>query len=361
MTTTKKTTVKGLFVTFLTSIAILFTSCQGVIFYEINKEVELNSAQIEGDVNSLVRFGDQLITQNGYVWYKDSSSSTNGEWTKVSASTIDDSKPSIIKVAADSSYIYAFGITYDEDTESGSDTEGENIISSRIIYCATSADGEWTAIDTSSIGDDYYPECLFCTNAEDESGRYAYVRMSDGNTYQLDGTSAPTVLTDGTNGLDIDAVTSAVYFNSEVWFSNYPLAANDTYMYWTAGSDTVYYGTDTTSATGYKDVSCDDILSMAVTSDYLLLGTESGIEHVAIDSDGAITSTTSDFDTNADSVLSSYYYVPLVFSLDSSLSEEANTLYGSTVYYGSASASASYYDNICLWAYYPSRGNWNCE
>ncbi len=351
-----------IYIIFAAVCALLFTSCFDPIFYDINQEVELNSSQIDGDVNSIARFGDYLITQNGYPWYKSASSTTNGEWHKMAS--IPDGG-TVWKIATDADYIYAISKTYEEDTDSSSDYEGELIQKSMHIYCMDTVDGEWEEVDVSSLGD--YPVVLFGADSTTEANRHAYFRMYSssssltGKVYELNGTSTPTEVTASTTGLTTSTVAAACY-NGTVYFSDYPaITADDTYLYWANTSDTIYYGTSLT-ATGSKDVDCADILSIAVTGDTLLLGTKSGAYHVSKNTDGSITSeASSSFDTNARSILSSYYYIWVVFSLDPMANEEDGTLYASTTYKGSASASATYWDNQCLWAYYAGRGNWNCE
>ena len=70
-----------------------------------------------------------------------------------------------------------------------------------------------------------------------------------------------------------------------------------------------------------------------------------------------------DFTTNADIQLSSSYLILTLLNTDPSKSELKSTLYASLGFAGSGSSTtaAVNYNNIGLWAYYPSRGNWNCE
>ena len=353
----------NIFIFSIFSSALFLAGCRDPIFYDINQEVELNSSQIDGDVNSIARFGDYLITQNGYVWYKSASSTTNGEWHKMAS--IPDGG-TVWKIATNADYIYAISKTYEEDTDSSSDYEGELVMNSSHVYRANSIDDSWELVDTSYLGSGYYAVTIFCTDdATNSDNRHAFVRMSNGSVHELTSSvtalSASTVYIDSTGTMTTSSVAAAC-LNGTVYFSDYPAIASDgTTLYWAKTSDTIYYGTSMT-ATGSKDVDCSDILSIAITSDKLFLGTKSGAYHVSRNSDGSITSeASSSFDTNARSVLSSYYYIWLVFALDPTTSETANTLYASTVYKGSAGASASYWKNQCLWSYYPSRGNWNCE
>ena len=348
------------------SALFFLTSCQDTIFYDINQEVELNSSQIDGDVNSIARFGEYLITQNGYPWYKSASSTTNGEWHKMAS--IPDGG-TVWKIATDAKYIYAISKTYEEDTDSSSDYEGELVMKSSKIYYTDSVEGDWEEVTISGT-----PYNLFCTDSTTASERKAYSRVYDSSSssyvvYKLDGASATAEATGtATSGTYLytsptTTTVAAACLNGTVYFSeSSAVVSNGKMIYWTNKDDTIYYGTSET-ATGSKDVDCADILSIAVTGDTLLLGTKSGAYHVSKNSDdGSITSeASSSFNTNARSILSSYYYIWVVFSLDPTANEEDGTLYASTTYKGSASASATYWDNQCLWAYYAGRGNWNCE
>ena len=107
----------------------------------------------------------------------------------------------------------------------------------------------------------------------------------------------------------------------------------------------------------------DSILSMCVTNDSIILGTyEEGAYRVKTDS-GKPETSTSDFTTNAASVMYNPYIVRMLFCTDPSLGETAD---GSALYsalqfrYTESSASASY-KNVGLWSYYKARGNWNKE
>lgn len=107
----------------------------------------------------------------------------------------------------------------------------------------------------------------------------------------------------------------------------------------------------------------DSILSMCVTNDSIILGTyEKGAYRVKTDS-GKPETSTSDFTTNADSVMYNPYIVRMLFCTDPSLGEtdDGSALYSALQFrYTESSASASY-KNVGLWSYYKARGNWNKE
>ncbi|MCI6984345.1 MAG: hypothetical protein MR917_09110, partial [Treponema porcinum] len=106
-----------------------------------------------------------------------------------------------------------------------------------------------------------------------------------------------------------------------------------------------------------------DILSMCVTNDSIILGTyEEGAYRVKTDS-GKPETSTSDFTTNADSVMYNPYIVRMLFCTDPSLGEtdDGSALYSAIQFrYTESSASASY-KNVGVWSYYKARGNWNKE
>ncbi|MBQ7157901.1 MAG: hypothetical protein IJS09_00540, partial [Treponema sp.] len=60
---------------FLALTACMFMSCNDVIFSTILDEVKLESAQVSGDINSIVRYTcddkEYLYLDNGNVWRKD--------------------------------------------------------------------------------------------------------------------------------------------------------------------------------------------------------------------------------------------------------------------------------------------------
>ena len=112
----------------------------------------------------------------------------------------------------------------------------------------------------------------------------------------------------------------------------------------------------------------DSILSMCVTNDSIILGTYKKGAYRVKTTNGKPETSTSEFTTNAASVMYEPYIVRMLFCTDPSLGETAD---GSALYsaiqfqYTESSASASY-KNVGLWSYYNSeenghRNNWNKE
>lgn len=177
--------------------------------------------------------------------------------------------------------------------------------------------------------------------------------------------------------------TSVVYANNTVYFLDYLASStNETknedadYIYFGNGKTLYWVKTESVSsvtaldaATVGKSTGCaDSILSMCVTNDSIILGTyEEGAYRVKTDS-GKPETSTSDFTTNADSVMYNPYIVRMLFCTDPSLGEtdDGSALYSAIQFrYTESSASASY-KNVGLWSYYNSeenghRNNWNKE
>ena len=329
------------------------------------------------------------------------------------------------KLASDSNYVYLLGATPEYDESSS-----RNILKNFKLYCYSKANG-WKSVEQintilkqyeSTLDDDKYMMDssiqLFCTNAPQNEHRKAYIRigggspyyswMSDKQTYGSDFTVKDGVMNCGIielNGTDTDIAnvvplgdgkigtlektgagkdtTSAVYANNTVYFLDYLASStNETknkeadYIYLGNGKTLYWFETASVSSVKALDAEpvgkstgcADDILSMCVTNDSIILGTyEEGAYRVKIDS-GKPETSTSDFTTNAASVMYNPYIVRMLFCTDPSLGETAD---GSALYsalqfrYTESSASASY-KNVGLWSYYNSkenghRDNWNKE
>ena len=329
------------------------------------------------------------------------------------------------KLASDSNYVYLLGATPEYDESSS-----RNILKNFKLYCYSKENG-WKSVDAvntilkkyeSTLAEDKYMMDssiqLFCTNTPQNAHRKAYIRigggspyyswMSDKQTYGSDFTVKDGVMNCGIielNGTDTDIAnvvplgdgkigtlektgagkdtTSAVYANNTVYFLDYLASStNETknkeadYIYLGNGKTLYWFETASVSSVTALDAEpvgkstgcAADILSMCVTNDSIILGTyEEGAYHVKTDS-GKPKIETSDFTTNAPSVMYNPYIVRMLFCTDPSLGETAD---GSALYsalqfrYTESSASASY-KNVGLWSYYNSkenghRNNWNKE
>lgn len=373
----KKTFFKNIkFPAFLLSLLPLFFSCHGVIFDTIRDEVKLADAVISGDIQDIIRYKDDIYVSTGKISHRSVSltKDINGKTEKecqdakeVFVAAADQkselksfSSPSgyIYSLAADSNNLYALSVIIEEDDD------GYNVPTKRILWCYTATEegkeGSWKEIWSKSYdGSKDDKAFLFCTNTLKESNRHAYFRYQS-KIYELTGEEL------GDTGMTSD-INSCTVLGSTVHFSSaYAMTSNETskdestYIYRSSG-DTVYYSTDGESWTSV-DLNCDTILSLAITQDYLLAGTASGIVHTPLkaDSNGknAIpSSSNADFDTNADSTLSSYYEVPALLVLDPLQKEISATIFATCL---TSSTSASL-NNVGLWSYFASEGEWNRE
>ena len=372
--------------------------------------------QISDDTDNLTK------NQNHDKWTKDSSAPEG-----ISYSYFDQefSGTYSCKLASDSNYVYLLGATPEYDESSS-----RNILKNFKLYCYSKANG-WKSVDAvntilkkyeSTLAEDKYMMDssiqLFCTNTPQNAHRKAYIRigggspyyswMSDKQTYGSDFTVKDGVMNCGIielNGTDTDIAnvvplgdgkigtlektgagkdtTSAVYANNTVYFLDYLASStNETknkeadYIY--LGNGKTLYWFETASVSSVTDLDAEpvgkstgcaaDILSMCVTNDSIILGTyEEGAYRVKTDS-GKPETSTSDFTTNADSVMYNPYIVRMLFCTDPSLGEtdDGSALYSAIQFrYTESSASASY-KNVGLWSYYNSeenghRNNWNKE
>ena len=121
---------------------------------------------------------------------------------------------------------------------------------------------------------------------------------------------------------------------------------------------------------GETTTSCGEIISsLAVTKDSILIGR--GDYSVATSNAGGIVKAKltngvpaqelASFGTNASIQLSYSYQILTLLAVDPEKEEEENTIYSSITFKGTGSSAGTSFDNIGLWAFYPDRGNWNCE
>ncbi len=121
---------------------------------------------------------------------------------------------------------------------------------------------------------------------------------------------------------------------------------------------------------GETTTSCGEIISsLAVTKDSILIGR--GDYSVATSNAGGIVKAKltngvpaqelASFGTNASIQLSYSYQILTLLTVDPEQTEEENIIYSSITFKGTGSSAGTSFDNIGLWAYYPDRGNWNCE
>lgn len=131
-------------------------------------------------------------------------------------------------------------------------------------------------------------------------------------------------------------------------------------------------------AAGYLEpVSDSNVISIAVTSDILLLGTGSnrsndsnasdgsGAVRIEIDQSTGKPVKTGSFTTNVGTVMRDPYIVRALLAVDPSKKETQTSIYSSMDYIYTATSAGTNSTNRGLWAYYPnadgSNGKWNRE
>ena len=385
-----------------------FYSCYADLYGMINQEVPLETNGISGNVTSFTRAGNYIWVSNGNIYYKTNTPSSeyyaqtgsyNGQWQKAAVPVLSNSEDYIVKstahfISADRSNLYTLIYVWYENTD------GENDIESRHLYttaissltdASSISESDWTEIDISSIAgsNEKAVVSLFDNQAVADENRLAYARIYDSSSssykvYKLNGSTALSSSDEISENGAGSATCSAIYFpkDGNTYFSSYyALNANNTYIYYsksTTSSNNASLGTALYYANGYSgtDFTLDGesaqevalggggILSIGVTSNYLLLGTSVGLRHTAL-TNGIPDSSLADFSSgnNAKSVISEYVFK--VFILDPTKQEdttvEANGTdeYCASVIYGSISSSSDSFDETGLYSYYPGRGTWN--
>lgn len=127
------------------------------------------------------------------------------------------------------------------------------------------------------------------------------------------------------------------------------------------------------AVSGYLNVSDSNVISIAVTSDSLLLGTGSnrsynssasngsGVVRIEIDQSTGKPTETGSFTTKADNVMRSPYIVRALLAVDPSKKETETSIYSSMDYIYTATSAGTNSTNRGLWAYYPEKREWNRE
>jgi hypothetical protein len=373
----------AVFTSLLLSAPLFLTGCQDVIYSKIMNEVTLDDATISGTVNAIVRFGSNIFIENGNVYYKSASSTTHDSWNSFMTGLTPVSYDYygrayngtyIIKLAADENYLYALGVTYEED-----ESEGENVASAEYLYYYNGS--TWVQGPSVTSG----AATIFCTNTPNPSFRKAYIRTGDG-VFLLDGAALPSITSvssltqqSSTYGAGTSTCSAiyrysdgAVYFRDE-WatgsnaISTTAAGATTTdgttpLYYYYANGDVLYYSKDPSAFSSNYDLGITSIYSMAVTSDSIILGTAGSGLYKVTNTSGVPGSSIVDFSTNADSALGSPYRILTLLAVDPSATETgAPAIYASADFSGTSSSSTGDYDDIGLWSYYTSRGNWNRE
>lgn len=402
----KKSFVKGLC---LSVLCLIFAGCSSPVFYNIRKEVSLQDATVYGDINSLVRWEQDgknyFVCQSGSaVYYKEEGVERTGSssvWKERKNKTFSSVKYSyesgdykgeyILKCAADSSYVYILTAVIKMDTDNGESNPSEY----KIYYTDDITSDSWTLCDfftgentlNSFISYGRYEAAptIFCTNSIEKAGRHAYLRNNEKvekpkekntqkcNYYELGGatpavTTAPDTKADGTDGF----AKSCIWFDGNVlFFSSNASVTNETKN---SAADKYYFGKDkelcyfdgTAAKTAFKGTGT--ISAIAVSGNSLLFGqndlvasTVTGGLHKLDLTDGVPSDKTAQFSTNASAAFTSSYQVLTLLAEDPEKEETDNIIYTSITFRSAGTNISVSFENVGLWAYYPSRQNWNRE
>ncbi len=366
--------------------SLFMSSCDGVIFSDIRKEVELADAEISGDIQNIVRYTyegeEHIFVSNGEIKHR-SVNDTVANY-KIDWNTFPNPTGFIYALAADNSNLYAASVVIDEDDD------GYNVGKTRALYCYNGSSWEeiWTESYSSST-----TARLFCTNTPKSANREAYFRygtsvwklnsdtyLTDKNAITIDSSAVDNSTSPTTGVNSCTKLGSDTYFSTaEAMTSNETKDDASTLIYRCSG-DNIYYkgsittttesdGTSTTTSTVYDwtpvDLDCGTIQSIAVTTNYIIVGTSEGIAHqtwataeIGGPATGGIpNSGNTSFSTNATSTLSSYYTIPALLVVNPSEGEYSATIFASSI---TSSTSASL-KNVGLWSYFATTGEWNRE
>lgn len=348
--------------------------CKAPVFYEIMRDVAPEEATVNGVITSITRYEsdteEKLVTfsSDGLIW-KDADGTAHGQWSCFPDSNQLSGK--IIKTAADKSNLYVVTITFHEDVE-----KGLNLPDAATLWCYNN--GKWYEVKTPKLNPGNFN--IFCTNDVNNDNRSAYLRIGD-KVYKLNGKTF-----NESNPIEGN-YNSVVYFSETAkdsstenkhlktvdkfyFFTSTASVADNTKkkIYWGEGTS-LYYCDNNTEPTKSLDAGTD-ISCLAVTSDSILIGrgdfsnsliSKGGIAKTSLDSDGKPGNSLESFSTNATSQLASVYQIYTLLVADPTKKELNASIYASMGFKGSGSSTSVSYDNIGLWSYYPTRGNWNRE
>ena len=411
--------MKRSLIIFTTIISLICTSCFQPTFYNVSQDVPPEKANVIGLINSLVRYkvGSTeylVVAANEGIRYKKANIDYHTTWNtysnlpfKLHSFDYKDSKHNgqqIIKILADKDYLYIVSTSYKTDDDLSLSIPDVVSVYAKAITAngdLWSTEGSWELIASGSdyfrfsIYEDYVYSDFnsFCTNSVKPENRKAYLRCGNAESYsdnkevkyyELNGTSAPSVFTpksfESENSLSTKTknINSTVMFNGNpIFFNTVASTTNETFekdaTYFYFGNNlALMYSHGGTPATAISN--CGTPIScLAVCSDAILIGrgdysdtieyTTGGITKTSLNKEGVPGNTLLDFTTNADIQLSISYLILTLLNVDPSKSELESIWYSSLGFAGSGSSSTASvnYNNIGLWSYYPSRGNWNCE
>lgn len=281
-----------------------FFGCKNglTMFEQIDQETKLEDAVITGVVNSVVKFNSKLYASDGNLYAKDET--VRRDWSKIGSPA-----GTIIKLAADSTSLYALN----KDKE---------------LYFLGQHSSAWQPVPTSTVGT---VETIFC-----DGGETAYLKAGDGQFYKLSAATKPS---------PEGSITSAVMVKTKA--DNTYTARGGT----VTGTSSVPDSPSLGSVSGLGEVYS---LTHSQVDTALYAGTSKGLKKLPLDENGKLTGGVKDPPGNWGATIKEYEaFAVLATGTDSSNS----ALYSSTIATGSAGAKVN-----GLWGYYYSRrDNWNRE
>ncbi len=311
---------------------IFFASCsQEPIFYDISREIKLEEPNVLGNVNSIVKLKDHLYTQNGNIYKK--GLKEQRAWNEIS------NPGRTVALASDANHLYALVAGQVDD-------DGE--VHSYQLYVLIDGLGSWKTVAGASSSSIVLFDNGVVGDSTTTSGRRAYIRIAE-EVKQLSGDTLGATTT--ANGAGKETVAAAALGGTD-YFSNTRSFCSD-------GINTLYSIRDDKVSTSPSnlddswtdsDVSISDATIMVYALDKLYVGTSIGIEQVQLKAEGDVPDTKSNLPSNAEATTGELIITTLAFfqSVDDN-----------TIYAGAIEQLGTKYN--ALWAYYPSRGNWNFE
>lgn len=399
------------------ALVISLTGCFNPAFYNIMQDVPPEEATIFGIVRSVSRYtvGSEeylVINANDGIQYKKADDNSHGTWKKAdipfsllkydyAAKNPDGTSgvftgEQILKVLADSDYLYVVTTTYRNNSVAGrSDPDEVKIWTSKVTDWNSIS---WTQIalpdresgvegDTDTRIFQYYEQNdyltsrfnVFSTNAVEKAHRAVYVRSGSAKStiyYSLsNGSISKTSISSVVGGSADKPVNGVAYLNGYKFFESSAVCTNEasgtpaTIVYFGKPGDSKLYTYDGSTVT--TCLNCGDELScIAVSKDSLIIGrahyssltaTSGGAVRVLLNNEGVPAKSLSSFNTNASSQLSSAYLIFTLLCVNPSQDEADATFYSSIGFRGTGASTSVTYENVGLWSYYPERGNWNRE
>ncbi|MBQ7753271.1 MAG: hypothetical protein IJR80_06410 [Treponema sp.] len=417
-----------------------FAGCDNPACYGVSNDVVSEDATVSGNIAQITRYtasGTEFLIVNADdgMRYKRADNRSHGSWKTYgglpfSLHSYDyygekHNGEQIIKIVADSEYLYILSTTYKNDNDEG--TVAPDVVRLR---CAkiTSNDGqnldgtEWKTLNESKSGDvsavfkiykysstGYYYSAfsLLSTNSLNPAHRKVFVRSGKYGAVNTDNSTikTPVYYDVSSSGLTKTSITKAwngtstvsdltknnvygvAWFNNAYTFFTQPAVATNecytNYTYTALASNTTYQE-PTVCYFGYNSSLCylksdgttgsiganRTITALAVCADSILIGMGTWDASTGYNTYGGITKSdlkdgvpqgTSSFKTNAESQITSGYHVYALLNANPAEAELASALYAAIGFAGSGSSTGVAYSSIGLWSYYPSRGNWNRE